>query len=95
MPLLVKVFPVVNAENSFCIFSVYCSYLSTEGGWPFMSFGHPRGLPEAVRSRDTWSAYGPSSGRQWLAWAWCWATLRGLHPRDSRKTPVLGEVLIR
>jgi hypothetical protein len=60
-----------------------------------MSFGHPRGLPEAVRSRDTWSAYGPSSGRQWLAGVWCWATLRGLHPRDSWKTPVLGEVLIR
>uniref|UniRef100_A0A2N9IPB3 Uncharacterized protein n=1 Tax=Fagus sylvatica TaxID=28930 RepID=A0A2N9IPB3_FAGSY len=41
---------------------LYCSYLSTDGGWPFMSFGHPRGLPEVVRSRDTWGVYGPSSG---------------------------------
>ncbi len=63
MPLLVKVFPVINAENRFVFFLVYCSYLSTEGGWLFMSFGPPRGLPEAVRSRDAWNAYSPSSGR--------------------------------
>ena len=98
MPLLVKVFFwLFNAEkknSSVFFFLVYCSYLSMDGGWPFMSFSHPRGLPEAVRSRDTWRVYGPSSGRQWLARAWCWATLRGLHPRDSRKTPVLGKVLI-
>uniref|UniRef100_A0A2N9FDB5 Transposase (putative) gypsy type domain-containing protein n=1 Tax=Fagus sylvatica TaxID=28930 RepID=A0A2N9FDB5_FAGSY len=65
------------------------TYLGTDGGWLFMSFGHPRGLPEVVRSWDTWGVYGPSSGKQWLACAWCWATLRGLHPLDSRKTPVL------
>uniref|UniRef100_A0A2N9EER8 Transposase (putative) gypsy type domain-containing protein n=1 Tax=Fagus sylvatica TaxID=28930 RepID=A0A2N9EER8_FAGSY len=69
--------------------TVYCTYLGTDGGWLFMSFGHPRGLPEVVRSWDTWGVYGPSSGKQWLARAWCWATLRGLHPLDSRKTPVL------
>jgi hypothetical protein len=59
-----------------------------------MSFGLPRGLPEIVRSWDTWGVSGPSSGKQWLARARCWATLRGLHPLDSRKTPVLGEVWI-
>uniref|UniRef100_A0A2N9GH95 Transposase (putative) gypsy type domain-containing protein n=1 Tax=Fagus sylvatica TaxID=28930 RepID=A0A2N9GH95_FAGSY len=73
----------------FSIFSVYCAYLGTDGGWLFMSFGLPRGLPEVVRSWDTWGVYGPSSGKQWLARARCWATLRGLHPLDSRKTPVL------
>uniref|UniRef100_A0A2N9HN95 Transposase (putative) gypsy type domain-containing protein n=1 Tax=Fagus sylvatica TaxID=28930 RepID=A0A2N9HN95_FAGSY len=76
------------------IFSVYCAYLGTDGGWPFMSFGLPRGLPEVVRSWDTWGVYGPSSGKQWLARARCWATLRGLHPLDSRKTPVLGEAVV-
>ena len=67
MPLLVKVFfRLFNAEKrkQFSIFLVYCSYLSTDGGWPFMSFGLPRGLPDAVRSRDTWRVYGPSSGRR-------------------------------
>uniref|UniRef100_A0A2N9HC84 Transposase (putative) gypsy type domain-containing protein n=1 Tax=Fagus sylvatica TaxID=28930 RepID=A0A2N9HC84_FAGSY len=71
--------------------TVYCAYLGTDGGWLFMSFGLPRGLPEVVRSWDTWGVYGPSSGKQWLARARCWATLRGLHPLDSRKTPVLDE----
>uniref|UniRef100_A0A2N9FYA6 Disease resistance protein At4g27190-like leucine-rich repeats domain-containing protein n=1 Tax=Fagus sylvatica TaxID=28930 RepID=A0A2N9FYA6_FAGSY len=46
--------------------------------------------PGVVRSWGTWGVYGPSSGRWWLVRAWCWATLRGLHPRDSRRTPVLG-----
>uniref|UniRef100_A0A2N9J9B8 Transposase (putative) gypsy type domain-containing protein n=1 Tax=Fagus sylvatica TaxID=28930 RepID=A0A2N9J9B8_FAGSY len=68
-----------------------CVYLGTDGGWLFMPFGLPRGLPEVVRSWDTWGVSGPSSGKQWLARARCWATLRGLHPLDSRKTPVLGE----
>uniref|UniRef100_A0A2N9FF68 EGF-like domain-containing protein n=1 Tax=Fagus sylvatica TaxID=28930 RepID=A0A2N9FF68_FAGSY len=74
--------------------TVYCVYLGTDGGWLFMSFGLPRGLPEVVRSWDTWGVYGPSSGKQWLARARCWATLRGLHPLDSRKTPVLGEAVV-
>jgi hypothetical protein len=63
MPLLVKVFSGYSMQRIVLYFSVYCSYLSTDGGWPFMSFGHPRGLPEVVRSRDTWGVYGPSSGR--------------------------------
>jgi hypothetical protein len=64
MPLLVKVFSGYSMQRVvlyFCL--VYCSYLSTEGGWLFMSFGHPRGLPKAVRSRDTWRVCGPSSSR--------------------------------
>jgi ribosomal protein S6E (S10) len=51
----------------------------------------------AFRS-STW----PSGGRWilghmeglWPTRAWCWATLRGLHPQDSRRTPVHDEVLI-
>uniref|UniRef100_A0A2N9IFA0 Transposase (putative) gypsy type domain-containing protein n=1 Tax=Fagus sylvatica TaxID=28930 RepID=A0A2N9IFA0_FAGSY len=78
-------------RNILYFFSLLCVYLGTDGGWLFMSFGLPRGLPEVVRSWDTWGVYGPSSGKQWLARARCWATLRGLHPLDSRKTPVLGE----
>ena len=61
----------------------------------FYAFRSSTCLSEVVGFWDTWRVYGPSSGRQWLARAWCWATLRRLHPRDSRKTPVLGEVLIR
>jgi hypothetical protein len=81
-------------QSNILYFLVYCVYLGTDGGWLFMSFGLPRGLPEVVRSWDTWGVSGPSSGKQWLARARCWATLRGLHPLDSRKTPVLGEVWI-
>uniref|UniRef100_A0A2N9GVG6 Transposase (putative) gypsy type domain-containing protein n=1 Tax=Fagus sylvatica TaxID=28930 RepID=A0A2N9GVG6_FAGSY len=58
-----------------------------------MPFGHPRGLLEVVGSWDAWGVRHPPSGRQWPDRAWRWATLRGLHPRDSRKTPVFDEVL--
>uniref|UniRef100_A0A2N9FYY7 Transposase (putative) gypsy type domain-containing protein n=1 Tax=Fagus sylvatica TaxID=28930 RepID=A0A2N9FYY7_FAGSY len=58
-----------------------------------MPFDHPRGLPEVVGSCDAWRARYPSSVRQWPDRARCWATPRGLHFRDSRRTPVHDEVL--
>jgi hypothetical protein len=76
------------------VISVHYSYLSTEGGRRFMPFGLPRGLPEVVGSCDAWRARYPSSVKQWPDRARCWATLRGLHFRDSRRTPVHDEVLI-
>uniref|UniRef100_A0A2N9J220 Transposase (putative) gypsy type domain-containing protein n=1 Tax=Fagus sylvatica TaxID=28930 RepID=A0A2N9J220_FAGSY len=91
MPLSVGNPSGLMQSNILYCFSLLCVYLGTDGGWLFMSFGLPRGLPEVVRSWDTWGVSGPSSGKQWLARARCWATLRGLHPLDSRKTPVLGE----
>ena len=69
------------AEIVILYFLVYYSYLSMERGWHFMPFGHPRGLPESVGSRDAWRACGPSSGRYWPARAWRWATPRGIIPR--------------
>uniref|UniRef100_A0A2N9I551 Uncharacterized protein n=1 Tax=Fagus sylvatica TaxID=28930 RepID=A0A2N9I551_FAGSY len=56
-----------------------------------MPFGHPRGLLEVVGSCDAWRARYPLSDRQWPDRAGCWATLRGLHSRDSRRTPVHDE----
>jgi hypothetical protein len=62
MLLLVRVHRKICREHDL-VFLVYCSYLSTEGEWRFMPFGHPRGLPEAVGSWDAWRVCDPSSGR--------------------------------
>uniref|UniRef100_A0A2N9I9T4 Uncharacterized protein n=1 Tax=Fagus sylvatica TaxID=28930 RepID=A0A2N9I9T4_FAGSY len=86
--------PAKGNEGVISTISVHCSYLSTEGERRFMPFGHPRGLLEVVGSCDAWRARYPSSDRQWPDRAGCWATLRGLHSRDSRRTPVHDEVLI-
>ena len=93
MLLLVRMHRKI-AQGVISIISVHCSYLSTEGERRFMPFGHRRGLLEVVGSCDAWRARYPSSDRQWPNRAGCWAMLRGLHSRDSRRTPVHDEVLI-
>uniref|UniRef100_A0A2N9GDN1 Malectin-like domain-containing protein n=1 Tax=Fagus sylvatica TaxID=28930 RepID=A0A2N9GDN1_FAGSY len=49
---------------------------------------------ESDRSGHRFGAGLGGSDAFWPARAWCWATLRGLHPQDSRRTPVHDEVLI-
>ena len=93
MLLLVRMHRKI-AQGVIFVSTIHCSYLSTEGERRFMPFGHPRGLSEVVGSCDAWRARYPSSVRQWPDRAGCWATLRGLHSRDSRRTPVHDEVLI-
>uniref|UniRef100_A0A2N9HI47 Bulb-type lectin domain-containing protein n=1 Tax=Fagus sylvatica TaxID=28930 RepID=A0A2N9HI47_FAGSY len=49
---------------------------------------------ESDRSGHRFGAGLGGSDAFWPARAWCWVTLRGLHPQDSRRTPVHDEVLI-
>ena len=81
MLLLVRMHRKI-AQGVIFVISVHCSYLTTEGERCFMPFCHPHGLPEVVGSCDAWRARYPSSVK------------RGLHSRDSRRTPVHDEVLI-
>ena len=76
------------------VISVHYSYLSTEGEWRFMPFGPPCGLPEVVGSCDAWRARLPFVCQAVARSCRGWATLRGLHFRDSRRTPGHDEVLI-